>query len=158
MTPRLAVGSDHAGFSAKVELVRRLRRAGYPVDDLGASSEGISVDYPDYAFRVARAVAAGRADRGILLCGTGIGMSIAANRVPGVRAAVVWSPAVARLAAEHNRANVLCLAGRFFSHPRRWAMVRTWLEAVFEGGRHRRRLAKISRCDSRGRAEPLHAA
>src|SRR5262245_16725203 len=105
---KIAVGSDHGGWKAKTALVKFLRDAGHRVADVGTVSED-SVDYPDYARGVAMLVKRNRADRGILVCGTGIGMCIAANKVKGIRAAVVWNVEVAKLAAEHNGANVLCL-------------------------------------------------
>jgi ribose 5-phosphate isomerase B len=139
---KLALGADHAGFSFKAALIKHLNAAGHSVVDCGTTSEA-STDYPDYALRVAQAVADGVCERGILACGTGIGMCIAANKIKGVRAAVVWNEKTAALAAEHNGANVLCLGGRFLSAPRIARLVRIWLRASFEGGRHLRRLNKI---------------
>jgi ribose 5-phosphate isomerase B len=147
---KIALGSDHAGFAAKARIGAALARAGHDVVDVGASSTE-SVDYPDFAAAVARAVAQGRVERGILVCGTGIGMAIAANKVRGVRAAVVWSPETARLCAEHNGVNVLCLAGRLFPAATlvRWA--KAWLATPFGGDRHARRLKKIAALE-RGRS------
>src|SRR6185503_11212034 len=115
--------------------LRYLRKKGHAVADMGAHSED-SVDYPDFARAVAEAVGRGRCGRGILICGTGIGMSIAANKVRGVRAAAVWSPETARLAAEHNGANVLCLSGRLFRPTQLTRMLDVWLKTPFAGGRH----------------------
>jgi ribose 5-phosphate isomerase B len=148
---KIAIGSDHAGFRGKQALAERLRRAGYDVLDFGAESED-SVDYPDYARRVAEAVRAKQAEKGVLVCGTGIGMCIAANKVPGIRAASVWDAASARMAAEHNQANVLCLSGRLFSADRLWRMLTTWLSTPFDGAaRHRRRLRKITALERKRR-------
>lgn len=146
---RIALGADHGGFPAKAALARRLIRAGHAVVDFGTDSEA-STDYPVYARAVGRAVARGRVDRGVLICGTGIGMSIAANKVPGVRAAVVWSDKTAALAAEHNGANVLCLGGRLHSKAAIARMVALWLATPFGEGRHARRLRKIARMEKGG--------
>jgi RpiB/LacA/LacB family sugar-phosphate isomerase len=146
---RLLIGSDHAGFRLKSALVTWLRsRAGgrHSVRDVGCSSAD-SCDYPDFAFPVARGVARGQASRGILLCGTGIGMAIAANKVRGVRAAVCWSPRTAVLAAEHNRANIICLPGRLLRFPRAKVILRAYLRTPYGGGRHARRVRKITRLD-----------
>lgn len=147
---KLIVGSDHGGFKAKEFLLRALRADGHIVVDVG-SFDGDSTDYPDYAVRVGRAVAGGKADRGFLLCGTGIGMCIAVNKIKGVRGAVVWSKETAALAAEHNGANVLCLGARVLSKAQISAFARVWLKSTFEGGRHLRRLKKIAVLEKRGR-------
>ncbi|HYD53617.1 MAG TPA: ribose 5-phosphate isomerase B [Gemmatimonadaceae bacterium] len=141
---RILIASDHAGYALKETLEAELRAVGYAVEDLGPSSEE-STDYADYAHPVARAVSEGRAPRGVLLCGTGLGMSYAANRWPGVRAAVAWSPEVAALARQHNDANVLVLPARFVTEEQGRAILRAWLDTPFEGGRHARRVAKIER-------------
>jgi ribose 5-phosphate isomerase B len=138
----IPIGSDHAGFPLKQRLVAELRALGYEPLDLGTNSAE-SVDYPDYAHEVAVRVEHQEARRGVLLCGTGLGMSYAANRHSGVRAAVAWSPDVARLSREHNDANVLILPARFVSEPAGVEILRTWLETEFAGGRHSRRVAKI---------------
>lgn len=143
---KIAVGADHAGFQQKQALAEHLRAQGHAVTDLGTNGEA-SVDYPDYAQAVGQAVAKGEVDRGVLVCGTGIGMCITANKVPGVRAAVVWSEESALLAAEHNNANVLCLSGRLFSQEAAREMLDTWLSTPFGGGRHQRRIDKISKLD-----------
>jgi ribose 5-phosphate isomerase B len=141
---RVALGADHRGFGLKEELKRWLAARGHEVIDCGAASAG-RVDYPDYAFKVARAVARHQADRGILTCSTGIGMSIAANKVRGVRAALVDSVRLARLSREHNDANVLCLGADVTRRGLARRVVGTWLATEFAGGRHARRLAKIGR-------------
>jgi ribose 5-phosphate isomerase B len=142
MAEVIPIGSDHAGFPLKERLVAELRALGYEPLDLGTDSAE-SVDYPDYAHKVAARVENQEARRGVLLCGTGLGMSYAANRHAGVRAAVAWSPDVARLSREHNDANVLILPARFVSEPEGVEILRTWLETEFAGGRHSRRVAKI---------------
>lgn len=142
---RIALGADHRGFALKERLKRRLVEAGHKVEDFGPDSAE-SCDYPDFACRVARAVARGRARRGILICSTGIGMSIAANRVPRVRAALCHTPDLAERSRRHNRANVLCLGADVITGPTALRIVRRWLAAEFEGGRHRRRVGKLERC------------
>jgi ribose 5-phosphate isomerase B len=140
----IPIGADHAGFALKERLVDELRRLGYEPLDLGTHSTE-STDYPDYAHEVAARVEHHDAERGVLLCGTGLGMAYAANRHPGVRAAVVWTPEVARLAREHNDANVLILPARFVSPEDGVEILKTWLATDFAGGRHARRIAKIDR-------------
>jgi ribose 5-phosphate isomerase B len=138
----IPIGADHAGFPLKERLKVELARLGYQPLDVGAHSAE-SVDYPDYAHEVASRVEQGDAARGVLLCGTGLGMSYAANRHHGVRAAVAWAPEIARLAREHNDANVLVLPARFVSEDEGVVILRTWLDTGFQGGRHARRVAKI---------------
>jgi ribose 5-phosphate isomerase B len=138
----IPIGADHAGFELKRRLVDELRALGYEPLDLGADGPESS-DYPDYAHQVASRVAHHEARRGVLLCGTGLGMSYAANRHAGVRAAVAWSPEVARLAREHNDANVLILPARFLGDAEGVEILKIWLETEFAGGRHQRRVAKI---------------
>ena len=140
---KIAVGADHAAFKAKVKVVEHLRKAGHKVVDVGTTSEE-SVDYPDFAALVGAKVAKGACKLGVLLCGTGIGMCISANKINGIRAAVVWDTTTARLAAEHNGANVLCLSGRLFNDRQRYAMLDAWLSTPFAGGRHKRRILKIA--------------
>jgi len=142
---KLSIGSDHAGFELRNALVAWLRTpegGKHQVLDVGCGSPE-SCDYPDFAAAVARAVSAKRVDRGILICGTGIGMGIAANKVPGIRAAVAWSPEVAALASEHNKANVLCIPARFVTLKDAEAMVKAFLKTKFGGGRHTRRVEKL---------------
>ncbi|MFZ0249042.1 MAG: ribose 5-phosphate isomerase B [Acidimicrobiales bacterium] len=145
---RIAVGSDHAGFELKANLARHLAEAGHEVCDFGTDSAAVSVDYPVYGIAVARAVAEGRADRGICVCGTGIGISISANKVRGVRAALVHDAAGAALARQHGDANVICLGGRTTSTAEAIAAVDTFVSTGFEGGRHARRVAEISEYES----------
>jgi ribose 5-phosphate isomerase B len=143
---KVALGADHRGFSLKEELKRWLAAHGHEVIDFGPAGAD-RVDYPDYAFKVARAVARHLADRGILICSTGIGMSIAANRVRGVRAALADSVRLARLSREHNDANVLCLGADFVSAAEARRIVGVWLKTEFAGGRHARRVRKLGRTD-----------
>jgi ribose 5-phosphate isomerase B len=140
----IPIGADHAGFALKERLVDELRRLGYEPLDLGTHSTE-STDYPDYAHEVAARVEHHDVELGVLLCGTGLGMAYAANRHPGVRAAVAWTPEVARLAREHNDANVLILPARFVSPEDGLEILKTWLATDFAGGRHARRIAKIDR-------------
>lgn len=142
MAERIPIASDHAGFEMKEHLSRALREMGYDVEDLGTHSPA-STDYPDYAHPLAEQVETGEAKRGVLLCGTGLGMSYAANRHPGVRAAVVWTPEIAELARKHNDANVLVVPARFVSEEDAVRILRTWLDTPFEGGRHQGRVSKI---------------
>lgn len=144
--PSIALGSDHAGFLVKDAIKEHLLSAGCAVVDLGTWSEE-SVDYPDFAVAVAQRVAAGQADLGILACGTGIGMSIAANKVEGIRAALARDPSTARLAREHNDANVLALAARGTPAAQAITIVDAFLTARFAGGRHQRRIDKITQLD-----------
>ncbi len=144
--PRIALGADHAGFHLKEIVKKFLTENGYVCDDVGTSSEE-SVDYPDFARAVAERVSTGRDDIGILACGTGIGMAIAADKVPGVRAANAFNETTARLAREHNDANVLALGARILEDSRAIELVRVFLAARFLGGRHQRRIDKISEMD-----------
>lgn len=143
---RIAIGSDHAGFDLKGEIAAWLERQQYSVMDYGAYSRE-SVDYPDLAVQVAAAVASGNHDLGILVCSTGIGMSIAANKVPGVRAGLCVTAAQGRLTREHNDANVLCLGQSAVSVAEALQIVAAFLKADFEGGRHARRVNKIHDLD-----------
>jgi ribose 5-phosphate isomerase B len=139
---RIALGADHAGFELKDKIKQHLAARGVAVDDRGTSS-GDSVDYPDYAHAVGQAVASHGADLGILVCGSGIGMAIAANKVPGVRAAHVSSEYEAQMSREHNDANVLALGARVLDEPKALAIVDKWLTTEFAGGRHQKRVDKI---------------
>jgi ribose 5-phosphate isomerase B len=139
---RIAVGADHGGYLLKQEIVHLLVAAGHQVEDMGVHSEEPS-DYPDVALPVARAVAAGQVDLGVLICGTGIGMSITANKVRGVRAALATDCYMARMAREHNDANILCLGGRVLGTGSALEIVQTFLQSEFTSGRHARRVAKI---------------
>jgi ribose 5-phosphate isomerase B len=141
---KLAIAADHGGFELKNSIKHGLE-VRYPdltILDLGVNALD-SVDYPDFADKVAQAIRAGEADRGILVCGTGIGMCIRANKFPGIRAAVVFDPYTAQMAKAHNDANVICLGGRTTSPETAIQMVQTWLDTPFEGGRHVRRVEKL---------------
>ncbi len=144
--PRIALGADHAGFPVKEAIKKYLLEAGYPVEDLGTWSEE-SVDYPDYARKVAERVARGEDRFGILVCGTGIGMSIAANKVEGIRAALAHDANTARMSREHNDANVLTLGGRVVGDAKALEIVRDFLGTQFAGGRHQRRIDEITKMD-----------
>lgn len=139
---RIALGNDHGGTELKAAIAAHLRELGHEVDDLGTNGSE-SVDYPDYAKLVAGRVVEGQADRGILVCGTGQGMAMAANKVAGVRAAVVSDVFSSRMASAHNDAKVLCLGQRVVGPGLALACVDAWLETAFEGGRHARRVGKI---------------
>jgi ribose 5-phosphate isomerase B len=140
----IPIGADHAGFALKQRLVEELRALGHVPLDLGTNGPE-STDYPDYAHQVASRVEHRDARRGVLLCGTGLGMSYAANRHRGVRAAIAWSCEIARLAREHNDANVLILPARFLSETEAVEILKVWLDTEFAGGRHSGRVAKIER-------------
>lgn len=144
MADRILIASDHAGFDLKERLAGWLRTAGFEVTDLGTESAESS-DYADYAHPLAQRVSDGQVERGVLLCGTGLGMSYVANRYPRVRAAVAWSPEIAALARRHNDANVLALPARFVSEEQALQILKAWLDTPFEGGRHERRVEKIER-------------
>lgn len=139
---KIALASDHAGYAEKERLKPLLTDLGLEVEDLGTVSEE-SVDYPDYARRVAESVARGEAEQGVLVCGSGTGMAIAANKVQGVRAAVAWSEETARLARQHNDANVLALGARTTPPDEIPKIVRAWFSTAFDGGRHSGRVEKI---------------
>ena len=142
MTERIPIASDHAGFDLKEKLRAALERRGFEVEDLGTHSAD-STDYADYAHPLAQRIERGEATRGLLMCGTGLGMSYAANRHPHVRAAVAWAPEIAELARRHNDANVLVLPARFVTPEDAERILDAWLAAPFEGGRHERRIEKI---------------
>ncbi|HXX94639.1 MAG TPA: ribose 5-phosphate isomerase B [Planctomycetota bacterium] len=145
---KVALGVDHAGFPLKKELETALRAFGASVVDMGTSSDA-SCDYPEFAERVASAVASGEVDRGVLVCGTGIGMSIAANKIAGIRAAVVTDETTAELSRRHNDANVFCAGARILPVLKIAEALKVWLQTPFEGGRHLRRIEKISRLEQR---------
>lgn len=142
MSEVIPIAADHAGFEMKEQLEERLKARGYDVKDLGTDSSA-STDYADYAHPLADMVSRGDVKRGVLLCGTGLGMAYAANRHPHVRAAVVWSPEIAELARKHNDANVLVLPSRFLSPEDAEKILDVFLSTEFEGGRHVRRVEKI---------------
>ena len=139
---RIAIASDHRGYQLKEKIISSLRSAGHEVMDEGPNS-GESVDYPDFAALVARKVSESTADRGILICGTGIGMAIAANKFHGVRAAACVDEVTAELSRRHNDLNVLCLSGDLLSPKSVEGVVQIWMTTEFEGGRHQRRVEKI---------------
>lgn len=147
---KLFIGSDHGGFELKEKLKKKLKRLKNPklkVIDFGTLKRD-SVDYPDFAEKVARKVIKEKA-QGILLCGTGIGMSIAANKVKGVRAALVYNEYSARMAKQHNNANIICIGERTQKEKKAWQMIKAWLNTEFEGGRHLRRLEKIKKIEAK---------
>lgn len=144
MGERIPIASDHAGYEMKGRLAVALKEMGFEVEDIGTHSPS-STDYPDYAHPLAEKVERGEVKRGVLLCGTGLGMSYAANRHHGVRAAVAWTPEIAALARKHNDANVLVLPARFVSEEDGLQILKTWLETEYEGGRHQKRVDKIEK-------------
>ena len=152
---KIAIASDHAGFEEKERLKPLLTELGIQFEDLGTGSEA-SVDYPDYARKVGDEVRSGHVEQGLLVCGSGTGMAIAANKVPGVRAAVAWNEETARLAREHNDANVLALGARTTPAGTIPGIVRAWFNAKFDAGRHERRVEKITEIekDELGSAAP----
>ncbi|MEO7538397.1 MAG: ribose 5-phosphate isomerase B [Pyrinomonadaceae bacterium] len=145
---KIALAADHAGFEEKEKLKKTLEEIGIDYIDMGTNSPE-SVDYPDYAQKVGEAVARGDVDQGLLVCGSGTGMAIAANKVHGVRAAVAWNEEIARLARQHNNANVLSLAARYTPPGEIDKIIKTWFSTDFEGGRHERRVEKIEKNDDR---------
>ncbi len=140
---KLAIASDHAGFSLKEEIKAHLAAKGYELKDVGTDSEE-STDYPDYAHPAAEAVESGEVDLGIIMCGSGNGINITANKHQGVRSALCWLPEIAALARQHNNANICALPARFISVDEAKAIVDAYLDAEFEGGRHERRVNKIA--------------
>ena len=145
---RIAIGSDHAGYRLKETIRASLLDAGVAIEDVGTNSDA-SVDYPDFAAAVARRVVSGASDRGILICGTGIGMAMAANKVEGARAATAGDLESARLSREHNDANILTLGARITPPDLALAIVRVFLDTPFEGGRHQRRVDKVMALERR---------
>lgn len=144
MSNRIGIASDHGGKILKAKLSQYLQAQGVELQDFGVDVDSQeSVDFPDYAAKVARALSEGQISRGILVCGTGIGMSIAANKFPGVRAALVWDEFTARMSRLHSNSNILCLGERVINHERALDYLQLWLSTPFEGGRHQRRIEKI---------------
>lgn len=139
----LAIGSDHAGFILKGKIIAYLQSKGYSIDDKGCYSED-SVDYPDFAHAVSKSVESNEVDLGILLCGSGNGISMAANKHAGIRAALSWIPEIAALARQHNNANILSIPARYVSDAQAFEIVDSFLNTEFEGGRHERRVQKIT--------------
>jgi ribose 5-phosphate isomerase B len=144
----IVIGSDHGGLNLKAALRSYLERRSIEVSDVGTDTDA-SVDYPDFGLKVAETVRSGGAEAGVLICGTGIGMSIAANKVPGIRAALVTDVFMARMAKEHNNANILVLGGRVLDEQKACDLVGAWLDATFEGGRHQGRLDKIAEIEKK---------
>ena len=145
MSEKIYIGADHAGFDLKQKLVAELKKLGYEPIDVGPKTLDPGDDFPDYAKPVAEAVSDGEVRRGVLTCGTGLGMAYTANRYPKVRAAVAWSPEIAELARKHNDANILVLPSRFVSEQEGLEILHKWLDTKFEGGRHQRRVEKIEK-------------
>ncbi|MDN5216522.1 ribose 5-phosphate isomerase B [Fulvivirgaceae bacterium BMA12] len=143
MTAKIAIGGDHAGYEYKERLVEQLKKKGIEVKDFGPFSPD-SVDYPDFVHPVARHIEEGHAEFGILICGSGNGVAITANKHQEIRAALCWQEELAALARQHNNANVLCLPARFIDYPLAEKIVEVFLASTFEGGRHARRVSKIS--------------
>lgn len=144
---KIVIGSDHRGVEIKRRLLALIQSMGHDVLDIG--TEGAeSVDYPDFAYEVAKRVSTGAMERGLLICGTGIGMSMTANKVRGVRAAACQDVLTAEMSRRHNDANVLCLSADLVGEDQMAQMIRTWLDTAFEGGRHARRLEKIAKIEA----------
>ena len=139
---KIAISADHAGFELKEILIKGLKESGYDVSDYGTNSTD-SIDYPDYSYAAAKSIADGDNELGIIICGSGVGVSITANKVKGIRAANCFNTEMAALARQHNNANVLCLGARFISADQATEMVNTFLTTDFEGGRHQKRVDKI---------------
>lgn len=144
---KIAIASDHGGFDLKESIIAHLLNTGWEVDDLGPHS-GDSVDYPDYGIKLAEEVAEKKVERGIVICGTGIGMSIVVNRFPGIRGTLCSDLFTAKLCREHNDSNILVMGGRVIGKGLAAEIVNTWLNTPFEGGRHQRRLDKINQIDA----------
>jgi len=149
---KIALAADHAGFALKEKTREYLKRKGLEVEDLGPANAE-PVDYPDFAEKVAVRVAAKQADYGVLICGTGIGMEMAANKIPGIRAAAASNTISARMAREHNNANILTMGGRMIDEAAMHQIVDTWLSTAFDGGRHQRRVEKIEALGQRYHTE-----
>jgi ribose 5-phosphate isomerase B len=146
---KIAIASDHAGYTEKEAIKQQLAQMGIEYEDFGTDSAETSVDYPDFAARVGHAVTTGEAERGILVCGTGIGVSIAANKIPGIRAALVWNPETAQLARTHNDANIIAVGARTTPPDTIKEIVATYLSNEFAGGRHARRVEKIAELEKK---------
>lgn len=145
MSLKIAIGGDHAGFDYKNQIAEFLKQKGFEVKDFGPDSTN-SVDYPDFAHPLSESVAEKKFDFGILICGSGQGMAITANKHKLVRAALVWNEEIAKLARQHNNANIICLPARFVSLDEAKSLVNAFLTTAFEGGRHQNRVDKISNC------------
>ena len=142
----ISIASDHGGFSLKLDIVSHLNELGYQVKDMGPKNQK-SVDYPDYGIRIAQVVTQNAGSRGILICGTGIGMSIVVNRFPGIRGTLCSDLYTAKLCREHNDSNILIMGGRIVGHGLAREIVSVWLKTPFDGGRHQKRLDKINQLD-----------
>lgn len=155
---RVGIATDHGGFSLKQELTSRLRAAGYEVVDFGAYSENPEDDYPDFVVPLSEAVAAGQVERGVALCGSGVGASVCANKIPGVRAALISDHFAARQGVEDDHINIICMGGRTFGPSVAWDLVQTFLEAEFsDGQRHLRRLGKVAVLEQQGERHEYRA-
>ncbi len=143
---KIAIGADHAGYETKEKIKRVLDEMGIEYEDLGTYSPE-PVDYPDFGAAVGKKVAAGEADEGIVICGSGIGIAIAANKIKGIRAAQAWNEETARLARQHNNANVLAIGARVLSEEEIHKILKAWFETKFEGGRHAKRIEKIKQLE-----------
>lgn len=143
---KIAIGNDHRGIQLKKKLLQKFKNISFL--DVGCSSEE-RVDFPDYAEMVSQKVSSGECERGILICSTGIGMSISANKFPGIRASMVWDPKIAEMTRRHNNSNILCLAGDFTEEKKAYEIVEMWLKTPFEGGRHEERLKKIEKQENK---------
>ncbi|HVT26552.1 MAG TPA: ribose 5-phosphate isomerase B [Lacipirellulaceae bacterium] len=150
---KVAIASDHRGFHLKEKVISLLKAKGHDVIDDGPPSDA-AVDYPDFAALVAKKVSSGEVERGILICGTGVGMAIAANKFPGVRAAACQDEVTAELSRRHNDLNVLCLSGDLLSSRSIERVVEVWMKTEFEGGRHQRRVEKIRQLENENRTAP----
>ncbi len=139
---KIAISADHAGFELKKILIIKLKESGHTVNDYGTNSTD-SIDYPDYAYAAAKSIADGDNELGVIICGSGVGVSITANKVKGIRAANCFNSEMASLARQHNNANVICLGARFLTEVQASEMVDTFITTEFEGGRHERRVEKI---------------
>ncbi|HHW30894.1 MAG TPA: ribose 5-phosphate isomerase B [Clostridiaceae bacterium] len=143
----IAIGSDHAGYRLKTEIIKYLKENNYEVKDFGTNDDCCSVDYPDFGEMVAKAVSSGECEKGIIICGTGIGISITANKVPGIRAALCTDTYMAKMSREHNDANILALGERVIGVGVALDIVEAWLKTEFQGGRHQRRIDKMTAID-----------
>jgi ribose 5-phosphate isomerase B len=150
---KIMIGCDHGGWELKEVLAPHLKALHHEVEDIGTNGPD-SVDYPYYAARVARAVANGEVDRGILICGSGLGMCMTANRIPGARAVAVAEPFAAKMSRRHNDSNILCLGGRFIGRDLAIEILDVWLNEAFDGGRHQRRVELIERATQSGAPSP----
>jgi ribose 5-phosphate isomerase B len=146
---KIAIASDHAGYTEKEAIKQQLAQRGIEYEDFGTDSAETSVDYPDFAARVGHAVTTGEAERGILVCGTGIGVSIAANKIPGIRAALAWNAETAKLARTHNDANIVAIGARTTAPETIHEIVETYLSNEFAGGRHAHRIEKIAELEKK---------